>query len=135
MKTGIKVLILAFLAAAVFISAGCSSNEKLYTRFVTDVSYESEMAKSGLRIVIFYKEDCESCQELLPLYESLAYSYRETDGLRFYKYDAAVSQNVMRTLNIVSVPVILFYKDGARIRKINGFLDTETLSQVIESYK
>ncbi len=85
-----------------------------------------ELVKEGIHIVDFYAEWCGPCQMLGPVLESL-------DNVDVIKIDTDIHESLAQSFGIMSVPTLLFYKDGTIIRKEIGFKPKEEIEKIIAS--
>ena len=89
-----------------------------------DDDWDRVMKKASLgrvTIIDFQKSLCKPCKKIAPLYEQLAYKYR--DSVDFYKVDADSSKECLSLLKkqgIKSVPTFFLYVGNAKIDTIKG---------------
>ena len=85
----------------------------------TDQNFEIEVKQSGTPVLVdFGATWCGPCRMLAPIVEELAVEY---DGkLKVGTVDIDQAQGVAREFGIMSVPTIIFFKDGAKVDTIMG---------------
>ena len=85
----------------------------------TDQNFETEVKQSGTPVLVdFGATWCGPCRMLAPIVEELAVEY---DGkLKVGTVDIDQAQGVAREFGIMSVPTIIFFKDGAKVDTIMG---------------
>ena len=84
---------------------------------------------NGLVIVDFYAEWCGPCKMLTPILEEIQNEYNiikvDVDDFR----DLAIENGIM------SVPTLLIYNNGEKVKEINGYLEKAELLDAIEEVK
>ena len=78
-------------------------------------------------LVIFSREGCHVCKEVVPLLEELQPEYLDKFG--FYYVDVEEEKNLYQRFSLKGVPQILFFKEGDYKAKLVGAIDED---QVIE---
>lgn len=83
-------------------------------------NFESEIVNSeGISVVDFGATWCGPCQALAPVIEELAEEYAGK-GVKIGKCDVDEAQDVASRFGIMSVPTILFFKDGEKVDSMMG---------------
>lgn len=98
---------------------------------VTDVSFEKEVAKSDLPVLLdLYAVWCRPCQMVAPVVEGLAERY----GGRFKFCRMNVDQNpeTANKYNVMSIPTLIFFKGGQAIETIVGAVPERALVEKID---
>ena len=88
-----------------------------------------ELVKEGLYLVDFYAEWCGPCKMLTPVLESLE------DKIKVIKVDIDKFEELAFEYRIMSVPTMIFFKDGEKKEELVGFRDEDELLEVINSLK
>ena len=88
-----------------------------------------ELVKEGLHVVDFYAEWCGPCKMLAPVLESLE------DKINVIKVDIDKFEKLAFDYRIKSVPTLVFFKDGKKVREEVGFMDEDELTEIIDSLK
>ena len=86
-----------------------------------------ELVKEGLYVVDFYAEWCGPCKMLAPVLESLE------DKINVIKVDIDKFEKLAFDYRIMSVPTLVFFKDGKKVREEVGFMDEDELTEIIDS--
>ena len=86
-----------------------------------------ELVKEGLHVVDFYAEWCGPCKMLAPVLESLE------DKINVIKVDIDKFEKLAFDYRIMSVPTLVFFKDGKKVREEVGFMDEDELEEIIDS--
>lgn len=87
-----------------------------------------EIIQTGIYIVDFYANWCGPCKMLGPILEEL-------EEINIVKVDIDIHQKLATEYGIMSVPTLLFTKDGNIIQKEIGFKDKEELIRIYNSIK
>jgi thioredoxin 1 len=78
-------------------------------------------------VVDFWGPSCAPCKMLSPLLEGLA---GEMKGkVAFGKVDVTKNIKLVSSLMIRSIPTLVFYKDGKKVKETQGFLPKNRLHQ------
>lgn len=90
-------------------------------------SLESLLTKD-LTLVDFYAEWCGPCKMLGPVLEKL-------ENINIIKVDVDIHQQLAMNYGIMSVPSLLFFKNGQLVKKEIGFRSAEDLKNIISNLK
>ena len=77
---------------------------------ITDATFEAE-TKEGLVLVDFWATWCGPCRMQAPILEKLSQEFSE-DELKILKMDVDENPETARAFGIMSIPTLLFKKDG-----------------------
>ena len=88
-----------------------------------------ELVKEGTYLVDFYAEWCGPCKMLTPVLENLE------DKINVIKVDIDKFEKLAFEYRIMSVPTLIFFKDGEKKEELIGFRDEDELLEVINSLK
>ena len=88
-----------------------------------------ELVKEGTYLVDFYAEWCGPCKMLTPVLENLE------DKINVIKVDIDKFEKLAFEYRIMSVPTLIFFKDGDKKEELIGFRDEDELLEVINSLK
>ena len=88
---------------------------------------ESLLTKD-LTLVDFYAEWCGPCKMLGPVLEKL-------ENINIIKVDVDIHQQLAMNYGIMSVPSLLFFKNGQLAKKEIGFRSEEDLKNIISNLK
>lgn len=94
--------------------------------------FREVVANSDVPVVVdFFAEWCGPCKMLSPVLESLA---PEFEGkLKIVKVDIDQASDVAQEFKVVSVPTIVFFKDGAEVDRMVGFQSADSLKNKFNS--
>ncbi len=99
---------------------------------VDEGTWEAQVAKaSGLVMVDFWAVWCGPCQMVAPIVEDLAKEY--SGKLRVLKLNTDENPEIAGRFQIMSIPTILFFKDGKPVEKLVGARPKQQFKQVIDT--
>lgn len=98
---------------------------------VTDATFENEVLKSDVPVLVdFWAEWCGPCKRLAPMVDELAGEY---DGrLKVVKLDVDSNNATAMQFRIMSIPSLLFFKDGEKVDQVIGLYPKEHFVEKIE---
>ena len=85
---------------------------------ITDATFEAE-TKEGLVLVDFWATWCGPCRMQAPILEKL-YQELSEDELKILKMDVDENPETARAFGIMSIPTLLFKKDGQVVKQVAG---------------
>lgn len=94
-------------------------------------SFYEFISGKGLVVVDFYASWCGPCKMMAPELEEFANEYQ---NVNVAKIDVDVADRVAREYNIMSVPTLIFFKNGEIIDKTIGYLTKEEIIEIISKY-
>ncbi len=80
---------------------------------------------SGNYLVDFYAEWCGPCKMLTPVLEDIS------DKINIVKVDIDKFPKLTENYRIMSVPTLMFFKDGKKAKEVVGFQTEEELIEII----
>ncbi len=92
---------------------------------ITDATFEAE-TKEGLVLVDFWATWCGPCRMQAPILEKLSQEFSE-DELKILKMDVDENPETARAFGIMSIPTLLFKKDGQVVKQVAG---VHTVAQI-----
>ena len=92
---------------------------------ITDATFEAE-TKEGLVLVDFWATWCGPCRMQAPILEKLSEEFSE-DELKILKMDVDENPETARAFGIMSIPTLLFKKDGQVVKQVAG---VHTVAQI-----
>lgn len=91
---------------------------------------EEIISKSKIPVILdFYTPFCPSCIQMLPSLEEMAQKYAER--IVIYKIDASEAVDIAKKYKIGAVPVLLTFKEGSLVKRINKALSKKELDELI----
>lgn len=97
---------------------------------VTDQNFV-EATKDGLVLIDFWATWCGPCRIQAPILEQLAEELDE-DELRIVKMDVDENPETAREFGIMSIPTLMFKKDGQVVKQIVGVHNKAQLLELVK---
>ncbi len=85
-----------------------------------------ELINKGACLVDFYAEWCGPCKMLMPILEEL------DEKIDIIKVNVDEHEDLAREYRVMSIPTLIFFKDGEKKEELVGFRSKEELIQYIE---
>ena len=100
----------------------------------TDENFEQEVLNSDLPVLVdFYADWCGPCKIIAPIIEELAVEYE--GKVKIGKINVDEEQNSSKKYKVMSIPTLIFFKDGEQVDKLVGVLSKDQLVEKLESFK
>lgn len=98
----------------------------------TDTNFEQEALKADTLVMVdFYADWCGPCKMMAPIVEKLAEEY--TGRVKIGKLNVDENQDTAGTYRVMSIPTILFIKDGQVVDTVVGAVSKENLEDKIKA--
>ncbi len=95
-------------------------------------NWDAEVLQSSQLVMVdFWAVWCGPCQMVTPIVEELAKEY--SDKLKVMKLNTDEAPEVAGRYQIMSIPTILFFKNGQPVEKIVGARPKPQFKQIIDS--
>jgi thioredoxin 1 len=86
---------------------------------LTDANFDEEIKTSERPVLVdFWAEWCGPCKMIAPILEQLA--DEEAERLRVAKLNIDENLETARRFEVMSIPTLLLFKDGALVHRIVG---------------
>lgn len=100
----------------------------------TDENFEQEVLNSDIPVLVdFYADWCGPCKMLAPVIEELAKEYQ--GKVKIGKLNVDEEQNTSKKYKVMSIPTLIFFKEGKEVDKHVGMLSKDQLVEKLESLK
>ena len=96
---------------------------------ITDATFEAE-TKEGLVLVDFWATWCGPCRMQAPILEKLSEELSE-DELKILKIDVDENPETARAFGIMSIPTLLFKKDGQVVKQVAGVHTAAQIKDIV----
>jgi len=95
-------------------------------------NFEKEVLEEKEKIVLvdFSAEWCPPCQAMKPILEKISENFEE---IKLGEVDVEKNLKLAQVYQIISIPTLIFFKEGEIIERITGFLSFDDLSQRIKN--
>ena len=96
---------------------------------LTSSNFDEKTKAPGVVVVDFFATWCGPCKMLAPVLEQAA---DKMNDVAFYKVDIDEEQELTNQFKIMTVPTLLFFKDGALVLQNRGLIRSSELEKMIE---
>ncbi|MFQ5498673.1 MAG: thioredoxin [Candidatus Zixiibacteriota bacterium] len=94
---------------------------------ITDDSFESEVLQADTPVVVdFWATWCGPCKMIAPILEEIAGEYSER--VKITKLDVDSNNKTAGKYNIMSIPSLLFFKNGEVVDQVTGAMPKAQLT-------
>jgi thioredoxin 1 len=102
------------------------------TRTVTDASFTEDVLQADKPVLVdFWAEWCMPCRKVSPLLEEIA---GEMAGkVKIVKLNADENPQTVRSYQVMSLPTLIIFKGGEKVRQSVGAKPKRDLVRLIES--
>ncbi|MFH0790775.1 MAG: thioredoxin [Candidatus Omnitrophota bacterium] len=99
---------------------------------ITDSNFKQEVLESALPVLVdFTAAWCGPCKMLAPILEDIVREYG--DKIKIGKLDVDANPKTATYYGIMSIPTMVFFKNGKVINQIVGALSRQELKKQIEA--
>lgn len=99
---------------------------------VNQEQFEQEVLKSAIPVLAeFYSDSCIPCKQLSPILGDIEDDYE--DKLKVVKINVNFDADLAAEYEVMASPTVLFFKDGAEVKRTRGLVKKEELETIIKS--
>ncbi|MEE1312515.1 MAG: thioredoxin [Lachnospiraceae bacterium] len=80
-------------------------------------------------VIDFYADWCAPCSMISPIVEKLSDEYTD---VCFYKVDIDHNMELASNYRIMSIPALLFFKQGEKVNEVIGYMTEEQLKNELD---
>jgi len=105
------------------------ANEKIIT--ITKENFNAEvLAFKGSVMVDFWAEWCGPCKGLAPIIDEIALEL--PIGMKVCKINVDENQDLAQEFRVMSIPTVIFFKDGEPVKRFVGVRDKKDYLDTME---
>ena len=97
---------------------------------LTQDNFTAETAE-GLVLVDFWAEWCGPCQGMMPVLKE----FEESTGIKVGKIDVDAQPELAQEYRVMSIPTLIWMKDGKAVDQMIGAQTLEALQETAEKHK
>ena len=99
---------------------------------LNSANFESEVLKSNIPVVVdFWAAWCGPCRMITPLVDKLAEKYQ--GKVKFGKLNVDENHEISAKYNVMSIPMLIFFKGGKQVDSSVGAVPESTLKPKVEA--
>jgi thioredoxin 1 len=100
---------------------------------VTDQSFNGEIEGQGTVLVDFWAPWCGPCKMIAPILDELANEMG--DSVKIAKLNVDENPETASRFGVMSIPTLIFFKDGQPVDKVVGLNSKENLKNIISKHQ
>lgn len=101
------------------------------TQHFTDLNFKKEVLESDLPVLVdFWAAWCGPCKVIAPLIDELAKEY--AGKMKIGKVDVDATSKIATKYGVMSIPTIIFFKNGKVMNQLVGAVSKLDLKRKIE---
>ncbi|OGX44219.1 MAG: thioredoxin [Omnitrophica WOR_2 bacterium RIFCSPLOWO2_12_FULL_51_8] len=98
---------------------------------LSDANFKKEVLESGLPVLVdFWAQWCAPCKRIAPFLEELAGEYDKK--IKIAKFDVDGNSRTATHYGVMSIPTLIFFKNGKVTNQVTGALSKAELKAKIE---
>src|SRR5512139_896226 len=100
---------------------------------LSEVNFENDVLKAQLPVLVdFTAVWCGPCKMLEPIVEQLAQDWQ--GKVNVVKLDVDENPNVTMQYQVMGVPTLMLFKDGAPVKRVSGYQAKERLEKKFQNH-
>lgn len=100
---------------------------------VSDQSFNNDVEGQGTVVVDFWAPWCGPCKMLAPILEEL--SIELGDSVKIAKLNVDENPETASRFGVMSIPTLIFFKDGQPVDKVVGLNSKESLKNIVAKHQ
>ena len=97
----------------------------------TDQNFEAEVLQSRIPVLVdFWAQWCTPCRIVTPIVEELAHEY--SGKVKVGKLNVDENPESSQNYNVMSIPTIMFFKNGQPVKSVIGAQSKENFKKEID---
>ncbi len=98
---------------------------------LTDQNFQKEVLESNIPVLVDFSASwCGPCQMMAPVLEELAKEFE--NKIKFGQLDVDKNSPTAAKYGVMSIPTIIFFRQGAEVKREVGFVGKENLVNLIK---
>lgn len=96
---------------------------------LTNSTFDQAVKDNKWMVIDFYATWCAPCSMLSPIVEKVS---EEFEDVAFYKVDIDDNMELASNFHVVSIPTLLFFKDGEAMNEVVGYVPEDQLTDELK---
>jgi len=114
----------------VYSNAGLKAKGETMLKLTGD-NFEQEVLRSSTPVIVdFWAGWCVPCKMVAPIVEEVSRAYK--GRCKVAKLDIDDAMEVATRFSVMSIPTVMFFKDGREFSRVVGVVSKDTITDKIE---
>ena len=96
---------------------------------LTNSTFDQAVKDNKWMVIDYYATWCAPCSMLSPIVEKVS---EEFEDVAFYKVDIDDNMELASNFHVVSIPTLLFFKDGEAMNEVVGYVPEDQLTDELK---